>query len=132
MAYTRRPRRVRRTRRPRKATALVVAKRALKLARVNRPELQVAAVINAAATPGTTMSRIPLVVIAQGDDIGDRKADLITLKSLTIHCQLNGNDASTVDYCRIMVLQDKQQIADTTPVDPTQGGALGFFAPAGS
>lgn len=71
--------------------------------------------LNSSVTPSTSGSVISLHEIAQGDTDSTRTGNSILAKSLAFRFLINMNPSATQTYVRILLIQDKQQIADTGP-----------------
>jgi len=118
-----------RGRRRGRRTAYSVAKRALRAVRSVRPELQYLYTNEGSSlTPGTAGLTYHTTALAQGSGDSERKAAMIMAKSLQLNLAMVKNASATTDFVRVVIYQDKQQIADTSsgpsftylsPITPT-------------
>lgn len=123
MPYKRRYKR--RTKRParawyqRKYSAMELAGKAYTAARylkgmINTEKKHFDTDINA-QTPTSSGTLLSICDIAQGDNIQERLGNSILCKSALVRLTTTINATATATFVRVLVIRDKQQIADTDP-----------------
>lgn len=101
---------------PKRNSTRAIASRALRVARSVTKKIEYNhKVYNANISPSNAGTVLALSAIAQGDGDNERVGDKITARSIMgrITCILNSTSAYTT--YRFILVQDKQQVGDTTP-----------------
>lgn len=80
------------------------------------PEIKYADVALTASNIPTTGAVVHITAIAQGDTQSTRTGNTVNVTSLSFRGSFAGaTDVSIVSYMRILIVVDKQQVADTSP-----------------
>lgn len=84
---------------------------------------------SASTSAGTSSTVTTIVDIAQGDTVATRNANRILVKKIQLQGTVQHNNTSTVgQYVKVYLIQDKQQIGDTAPVENDVFDASGINA----
>lgn len=102
--------------RQRKNTSMVVAKKALRLAKQNAPEKKYHDAHKTSTNVSLTGAlQLDMTAIPQGDDHNDRNGDSIKLQRLHINYRMYGNTANNSSSIRLIVIRMLEQQAGTLP-----------------